>query len=105
MHHRSVRAFIVLAMSLAVLISSATPAPTETKWFDGVRMKFTVTVASTYGREQPDWNAKKVASLLNKQSFFAVGRTADGLWLLIDYPGVESQVWVAAKTGKVEGGV
>jgi hypothetical protein len=68
-------------------------------------MKFTVTVASTYGREQPDWNAKKIASLLNKQSFFAVGRTADGLWLLIDYPGVESQVWVAAKTGKVEGGV
>lgn len=84
-----------------------TPSPTETATPPpaGVRLRFTITAQSTYGREQPDFKAKKVASLLNKQSFIAIARTPDGTWLQIEYPGATTQVWVSASKGKLEGDV
>jgi uncharacterized protein YgiM (DUF1202 family) len=83
--------------------TSLAPTPTATIIPNGVRLKFTVTVASTYAREQPDWKAKKVASLLKKQTVVAIGRNTDGKWLLIEYAGAKTQVWVAANVGTLEG--
>jgi len=89
--------------STSIVSTSLAPTPTATLIPNGVRLKFTVTVASTYAREQPDWKAKKVASLLNKQTVVAIGRNTDGKWLLIEYPGTKTQVWVAANVGRLEG--
>lgn len=86
---------------------AAAPAltPTATLIPNGVRLKFTITAASTYVRERPDWNAKKIASLLNKQTVIAIGRSTDEKWLLIEYSSKKTQVWVAANTGTLQGDV
>jgi hypothetical protein len=77
------------ATSLPVVASASGAIPS---------LQFTITAASTYARDAPDWQAKRIASLFGNQVVRAIGRDGSGEWLQIDRTG-----WVPAGVGQLSG--
>ena len=78
--------------------TAATPAPDT-----GPKLKFTITIRSTFARDWPDATAAPSASVFQKQTYSAVGRTADGAWLAIKFPGKVNKVLVPINVGTLQG--
>jgi hypothetical protein len=65
-------------------------------------VKYTVSVKSLYGLDGPDPRATRIYSLFRGQSYSAVARSADGVWLLLELWG-DAQAWAPAVDGSVLG--
>ncbi len=67
------------------------------------RATFTVTVASALARGAPDLATPSARPVFAGQTFGLRARTADSLWLQIDSPDGEPDVWVLAAWGTISG--
>jgi hypothetical protein len=86
----------------AVLASKSAATPVAKNPAPVVLVRYTVAVKSLFGLSAPSWQADRVASLFNGQSYAASAQSTDGAWLLLDLWG-SARAWVPAATGAVQG--
>ena len=55
---------------------------------------FTLTPKSVYARATPASDGQKAASLFQGKIYRVNARSADGLWLRLDYTGIPTEAWV-----------
>jgi hypothetical protein len=72
-----------------------TPSPT--------RVDYTVLVKSAFARSAPSFSAPRVYSVFKGQTYRVLSRSADGVWVQIDFPSAASEVWVVAAYGSLSG--
>jgi uncharacterized protein YraI len=85
----------VLALFGAALFARATQAAGQAT--------FTVTVGSAFLRSTPAFNAPRVRSVFQGQTYGILGKTADGAWLRLDFAGATTETWAMATYGTVAG--
>ena len=67
------------------------------------QVTYTLNVKSAFAHTEPDNNTQRAASLFKDQTFIVIGRSADNLWVKLDYSGARTDVWIAASIGTVGG--
>ena len=96
----------VVAVQAAPAVPSSAPAALDAApSTDALPVWFTVAVKSCFGLSTPDYQGAWVQSLFQGQVFRARARTADRQWLRIDVTGANTDVWVQAAYGTVQGDV
>ncbi len=85
----------VVASQPAVVTFASSPVPF-------VFVRYTVAVKSFFGLAAPDWQSERVASLFDGQTYQALARSTDSLWLRLELSG-GAQAWVPTTTGTVDG--
>jgi hypothetical protein len=89
----------------------AEPAPTGASAVTGIpgkTLNLTITTASLFALDAPDWSANRVASLFRGQQYVAVQRDPNAEWLQIILYGTAQgtlRVWVPAGAGLLDGNV
>ncbi len=86
----------------AVVASQPAAIPVASSPVTFVFVRYTVAVKSFFGLAAPNWQAARVASLFNGQTFQALARSTDQLWLRLALSG-GAQAWVPTATGTVQG--
>jgi hypothetical protein len=86
---------IVLALGLVVLPLSSASAQGQ--------VTFTLNVKSAFAHAAPDLGSQRTASLFEGQTYVVAGRSADGLWVRLDYAGIRTEAWIAVWLGTVGG--
>ena len=84
----------VLLALLATPLSSAGAAGQVT---------FTLNLKSAFAHTQPDNGSQRAASLFRGQTFIVNARSAEGLWVRLDYTGARTEVWMVASLGTIGG--
>jgi hypothetical protein len=84
----------VLAVLLAVPLSSAGAQGQVT---------FTLNIKSAFAMVVPQADTEHAASLFLGQTYLVTGRSADGLWVKLDYSGARTDVWIAISLGTIGG--
>jgi len=64
---------------------------------------FTITVNSAFLRSAPEFNAPRVRSVFQGQTYGILGRTADGIWLRLDFAGADTETWAPVGYGTISG--
>lgn len=64
---------------------------------------FTLTPKSAFARTTPAGDGQKAASLFQGKIYRVNARSADGLWLRLDYTGIPTEAWVLRSLGTVTG--
>ncbi len=64
---------------------------------------FTILVKSTFARSAPSFSAPRVYSLFKGQIYRVLARSADAIWLQIDFPTRTTDTWVIAAYGATTG--
>jgi len=67
------------------------------------RVDYTLTVQSTFARSAPSFSAPRVYSLFKGRTYRVLARSADGVWLQIDFPNRRTDTWAIAAYGSVSG--
>jgi hypothetical protein len=67
------------------------------------QVTFTLNFKSAFAHVQPDNDTQRAASLFQGQTFLVNARSADGLWLRLDYTGARTEVWIGANLGTIGG--
>src|SRR5579859_1218377 len=89
---------LILTQQPRANIASAASAAIDT----GVT--FTVNVKSAYLRAQPSFSAAADYSIFQGQQYAVVGRTADNIWMQLDFAGAASGApWVFSSYGQLAG--
>jgi len=63
---------------------------------------FTLSLPSAFARARPVWGSQRAASLFQGQTYGVNARSADGVWVQLDYAGV-SEAWIPISFGTVAG--
>jgi hypothetical protein len=92
-----VKLTLVLSLFLLVALVVSTPA------LAAGRAAVTIAEKSVFLRDAPDYRAERTYSVFQGQTYPIVGRTADGLWLKLDFAGATKGTWLAAEFGTVTG--
>jgi hypothetical protein len=66
-------------------------------------VSFTLNLRSAFAHTAPNLASPRAASLFKNQTFAVTARTADDLWLRIDFAGARTETWIAASLGTVNG--
>src|SRR3989304_4551637 len=64
---------------------------------------FTLGIKSAFARAVPALNSMRTASLFQGDTFPVNGRTADGRWVRLDYPGALAEAWIQASFRALNG--
>ncbi len=64
---------------------------------------FTLTVRSAFARSAPSMASQRAASLFKDQTYTVNARSADGLWVRLNYTGLYTDAWVQAAFGVLQG--
>jgi hypothetical protein len=72
-------------------------------WANAPAPTFTVTVKSAYLRDAPSFSTPHTYSVFRDQTFSIIGRTADALWLQLDFASASRGTWIMASFGTVKG--
>jgi len=67
------------------------------------QVTYTLNIKSAFAHTEPDNNTQRAASLFKGQTFVVIGRSADSLWLKLDYPGARTDAWIATSIGTIGG--
>lgn len=90
-------------LGLSVLVWVLVVArPTEAK---ATGVTFTLTAKSAFARALPSLSSPRAASLFKGQTYNVLARSADGLWLKLDYASLFTEAWVVKSYGTVTGDV
>lgn len=85
----------------ATTVGIASPAPGSAPVFSTVR--YTVIVESMFARGVPSLTGPRVESLFKGQTFTVRAKSADGIWLQLDFPFAPTETWVQTQYGKIAG--
>jgi len=83
--------------------TSAPSAPSNSVPAASARVDYTVLVKSTFARSAPSFSAPRVYSVFKGQTYRVLARSADDVWLQIDFSSAASEVWVVAAYGSLSG--
>jgi uncharacterized protein YgiM (DUF1202 family) len=97
MFPKAKRLSIVLA--IAMIVSTAMPVMAADSVF------FTLTAPSTYLYDSPNTGAARVYSIFKGEIYGVLARSADSVWLQLNFPGAAQQAWVRASFGTLDGDV
>jgi len=64
---------------------------------------YTVIVQSAFLRPAPDLSQPRLYSVFFGESYAITGRTADGKWARIDFPGATEEAWILINFGEITG--
>jgi hypothetical protein len=64
---------------------------------------FTMNIKSAFAHAQPDLASQRAASLFQGNTFVVNGRSADGLWVRLDYAGARTEAWIPISLGTLGG--
>jgi hypothetical protein len=67
------------------------------------QVTFTLNIKSAFAHTLPDGDTQRAASLFKDQTFLVLGRTADNLWVKLDYSGARTDVWIPVSIGTIGG--
>ena len=67
------------------------------------QVTFTLNLKSAFAHTQPDNASQRAASLFRGQTFLVNARSADGLWVRLDFAGARTEVWMVASLGTIGG--
>ncbi len=96
--HRALSVCLVLAAALATVFA----LPLSNVGAQGPAT-FTLNVKSAFAQTGPDLGNERAASLFQGQTYTIVGRSADGLWVRLDYAGARTDVWILISLGTIGG--
>jgi hypothetical protein len=98
------RLFVLIAVLVPILQLANLALAAETRpGATGQSPTFTVSVPSAFARGVPNLASPWTQSVFAGQTFGLRARTADGRWLELASPGVQTNVWVLATWGTVSG--
>ncbi len=67
------------------------------------RVSYTLLAKSAFARNAPSFSAPRVYSVFKGQTYRVLSRSADGVWVQIDFPNATSEVWMVAAYGSLSG--
>ena len=67
------------------------------------QVTFTLNIKSAFALVVPQDDTRHAASLFQGQTFVVEARSADGLWVRIDYAGAPTEVWIPISLGTIGG--
>jgi hypothetical protein len=67
------------------------------------QVTYTLNIKSAFAHIEPDNDTQRAASLFKGQTFVVIGRSADRLWVRLDYPGARTEAWIVASIGIIGG--
>lgn len=79
---------------LTLVFSGLTPIAPTAQAADSFTVTFTLNVKSAFLRNAPSFNAARVYSIFQGQTFEVLGRTADNEWLKLDFVGATTETWI-----------
>lgn len=83
--------------------TSAPSAPSSSAPAASSQIDYTVLVKSAFARSAPGFSAPRVYSVFKGQTYRVLARSADDVWLQIDFSNATSEVWVVAAYGSLSG--
>lgn len=90
---RRALAALVLFVLLAVPLSA----------FAATGVTFTLTRKSAFAHVTTDMGSQRAASLFQGQTYAVTGRTADNVWVRLDYAGIRTEAWMQVGFGTLSG--
>ena len=67
------------------------------------QVTFTLNIKSAFALTRPDFGTQWAASLFKDQTLVVTGRSADGLWVRLDYAGARTDAWILISLGTLGG--
>lgn len=92
-----------LLVALALCAVSVMPATRPAQAADSFSVTFTLNVKSAFLRNAPSFNALRVYSVFQGQTYEVLGRTADNEWLKLDFAGATAETWIWRGYGSFAG--
>lgn len=94
------RGWLLILVALALIAGGLTPTAQAANSF---AVTFTLNVKSAFLRNAPSFNAARVYSIFQGQTYEVIGRTGDNEWLKLDFVGATTETWIWRGYGAFDG--